>query len=81
MREVDTTCVGRHVVAGAEMAARKSGYRQLHWPFDNDAVVPIGTYGNAVQLVIEAHIEQLSSGTAPHGLIAPAENHDESSVW
>jgi hypothetical protein len=53
MREADTTCVGRHVVAGAEMAARKSGYRQLHRPFDNDAVVPIGTYGNAVQLVIE----------------------------
>jgi hypothetical protein len=75
MREVDATWVGRHVVTGAEMAARQWRYSQLHRPVDDDAVLPIGTHGNAVQFVIEVDVKHLSSAVAPHWLIA-ARDHD-----
>lgn len=76
MREVDTTCVGGDVVAGAEMAACEWWDWQPYWPFDNDGVVPIETYGNAVQLVSEVHVKQFSSAAAPHRLISPARDND-----
>jgi hypothetical protein len=58
------------------MAAREWWDWQLYWPFDNDAVVPIETYGNAVQLSIEVHVKQFSSAAAPHRLISPARDDD-----
>lgn len=76
MRKVDTTCVGGDVVAGAEMAAGEWRDGQLYWPFDHDAVVPIETYGNAVQLSIEVHVKQFSSAAAPHRLISAARDDD-----
>ena len=76
MREVDTSRIWRHVVAGAEMAACEWWNWQPYWPFDNDAVVPIDTYGNAVQLVSEVHVKQFSSAAAPHRLISPARDND-----
>jgi hypothetical protein len=76
MREVDTSRIWRDVVAGAEMAGRKRRYWQLRGRFDSDAIVPIGTYRNPVELVTEADVKQLSSATAPDWLVSPAGNHD-----
>ena len=75
MREVDTSLVWRHVVAGAEMAGRERRYWQLHWRFDNHAVVLICADGNAVELVIEGH-EKQPSATAPYRLTTAAGDHD-----
>ena len=76
MREVDTTCVRRHVVAGAEMAGRKRWDWQFHRPFDNGAVVPTEPDRDAVQLIIEVHVKQFRSAAAPHRLISAARDDD-----
>ena len=76
MREVDTSRIWRHVIAGAEMAARKRRHWQLRWRFNTHAVIPICTYGNPVELVVEAHVKELSSAAAPYRLISAAGDHD-----